>query len=216
MWCIPSLTAEYITRMLDVLEVYERPYAASRPVVCIDEKSFQLRSSKRAPLALRFGKAKRVDSEYVRHGTANAFVAVEPLGGYRHVRLTKRRTAKDFAAFIHFVVMVKYAKAEKVVLVTDNLNTHTTKALIDTFGEEVAAQIIERIEWHYTPCHGSWLNMAEIEINVLSLQCLKRRFSSREEATKHVRAWQRRRNLAKKGICWKFTSAKAKEKFKLV
>jgi hypothetical protein len=215
MWCIPDLTDEYIKRMMDVLEVYERPYDSNRPVVCIDEKNFQLLSSKRVGLALRIGKPKRVDYEYKRNGTANAFVAVEPLGKCRHVRVTARRTARDFASFLHFIVMVKYGKAEKVVIVTDNLNTHCAKSLIVTFGEEVAAKIMSRIEWHYTPCHGSWLNMAEIEINVLSEQCLSRRFGNRAEATKHVKAWQRRRNLAKKGICWKFTRAKAKKKFKL-
>jgi hypothetical protein len=215
MWCVPKLTAEYIKRMLDVLEVYERPYDPKRPVVCIDEKNFQLLSDKRTTIGMRVGKPKRVDYEYQRNGTANAFVAVEPLGNYRHVRITARRTARDFAAFLHFIVMEKYAKAEKVVIVTDNLNTHFVSSLIETYGEVRAVEIMSRIEWHYTPCHGSWLNMAEIEINVLSGQCLSKRFSDRAEATKHVKAWQRRRNLAKNGICWKFTQAKAKVKFKL-
>lgn len=215
MWCIPHLDAEYIRRMLDVLEVYERAYDPKRPVVCIDEKNFQLLSSKRKALALGTGKALREDYEYVRHGTVNAFVAVEPLGKTRHVRVTARRTAGDFAAFIYFIVMVKYAAADKVVLVTDNLNTHFAKSLVATYGQTKADQILERIEWHYTPCHGSWLNMAEIEINVLSRQCLRQRFGDRATATKHIRAWQRRRNLAGKGIAWKFTQAKARERFKL-
>ncbi len=215
MWCIPGLDAEYIRRMLDVLEVYERAYDPTRPVVCIDEKSFQLLSSKRKALALGFGKALREDYEYQRNGTANAFVAVEPLGKTRHVRVTARRTSRDFAAFVYFIVMVKYAAADKVVLVTDNLNTHFAKALVETYGQAKADQIMSRIEWHYTPFHGSWLNMAEIEINVLSKQCLRQRFGDRATAIKHVRAWQRHRNLAGKGINWQFTPAKARERFKL-
>src|SRR4051812_30621348 len=215
MWCIPHLTAEYIERMLEVLEVYERPLDPKRPVVCIDEKSFQLLASKRKTLALRSGKAKREDYEYKRHGTANAFVAVEPLGAQRHVRITKQRRACDFAAFISFMVMVKYHSADKVVIITDNLNIHFAKSLVETFGQAQADKILARIEWHYTPKHASWLNMAEIEINVLSRQCLSQRLGTREEAIRQVRAWQRRRNLAKKGICWQFTQTKAKQVFKL-
>jgi transposase len=215
-WCIPRLDAEYIRRMLDVLEVYERPFDPKRPVVCIAEKSFQLLSSKRKALALSVSKPLREDYEYQRNGTANAFVAVEPLGKTRHVRVTARRTARDFAAFVYFIVMVKYAAADKVVLVTDNLNTHFAKSLVQTFGQAKADQIMERIEWHYTPCHGSWLNMAEIEINVLSKQCLRQRLGDRATATKQIRAWQRRRNLAGKGIAWQFTQAKARERFKLI
>jgi hypothetical protein len=215
MWCIPNLSAEYIARMLDILEVYERAYDPKRPVICIDEKSFQLLTSKRKALTLRSGKAKREDYEYQRHGTANAFVAVEPLGAQRHVRITKQRRAGDFAAFVRFMVMVKYAWADKVVIVTDNLNIHFAKSLIETFGQAQADKILARIEWHYTPKHASWLNMAEIEINVLSRQCLSQRLGTREEATRQVRAWQRRRNQAKKGICWQFTQTKAKRVFKL-
>jgi hypothetical protein len=215
MWCIAQLSAEYITRMLAILEVYERPYDPKRPVICIDEKSFQLLASKRKALALRVGKAKRVDYEYKRKGTANAFVAVEPLGAQRHVRITNQRRGCDFAAFLRFIVMVKYHSAGKVIIVSDNLNIHFAKSLIETFGQEEADKILARIEWHYTPKHASWLNMAEIEINVLSRQCLCQRLGTREEATRHVRAWQRRRNLAKKGICWQFTQTKAKQVFKL-
>jgi hypothetical protein len=202
--------------MLVVLEVYERPFDPTRPVVCLDEKNFQLLRSKRKALRLGPGKPKREDYEYKRAGTANAFVAVEPLAGQRHVRITKQRRAVDFAAFLRFIVLVKYATAEKVILVTDNLNIHCAKSLGVTFGEEEADKILARIEWHYTPKHASWLNMAEIEINVLSSQCLSQRLGTREAAAKHVRAWQRRRNLARKGIHWGFTRAKAKEVFKLV
>jgi len=201
--------------MLAVLEVYERPFDPKRPVVCLDEKSFQLLRSKRKALSLGIGKAKREDYEYQRQGTANAFVAVEPLAGRRYVRVTKQRRAVDFAAFLRFIVMVKYAEAEKVILVTDNLNIHCAKSLVLTFGKEEADKILARLEWHYTPKHASWFAMAEIEINVLSAQCLSQRLGNREEAAKHVRAWQRRRNLEHKGICWKFTPARAKEVFKL-
>jgi hypothetical protein len=201
--------------MLDLLEVYERPYDPCRPVICIDEKSFQLLASKHKALAGGVGRTKREDYEYQRNGTANAFVAIEPLGGVRHVRITKQRRGCDFAAFVSFIVMVKYPSADKVVIVTDNLNIHFAKSLVETFGQVEADKILARIEWHYTPKHASWLNMAEIEINVLSRQCLCQRLGTREEAIRQVRAWQRRRNLAKKGICWQFTQTKAKQVFKL-
>src|SRR5262249_49884954 len=148
-------------------------------------------------LALRVGQAKREDYEYKRNGTANAFVAVEPLGAQRHVRITKQRRGCDFAAFISFIVMVKYYLADKVIIVTDNLNIHFAKSLIETFGQAQADKILARIEWHYTPKHASWLAMAEIEINVLSCQCLSQRLGTRQEATRQVRAWQRRRNYTK-------------------
>ena len=138
MWCIPNLSAEYIARMLEVLEVYEHPFDPKRPVVCLDEKSFQLLTSKRQALSLGIGKPKREDYEYKRQGTANAFVAVEPLAGVRHVRITKQRRAVDLAAFVQFIVLVKYAEAEKVILVTDNLNIHCAKSLVLTFGQEEA------------------------------------------------------------------------------
>lgn len=215
MWCIPKLDQEYEERMLDVLEVYERPYDRLRPVVCIDEKSFQLLSHDRPGIGMREGRAARVDYEYTRHGTANAFVAVEPQGNKRIVRITLKRTKKDFAKFLNFVVMQKYKRAQKVILVTDNLNTHNLSSLVETYGEKRARKIFSRIEWHYTPKHGSWLNMAEIEINVLSRQCLKRDFTMRSEVVKHVRSWERRRNLDKRGIHWSFTRARAKEVFKL-
>jgi hypothetical protein len=215
MWCIPKLDDEYTERMLDVLEVYEREYEPKRPVICLDEKSFQLLSTPRGTQPVSKGKFRREDYEYKRHGTVNAFVAIEPKGNFRHVRVTTQRRGVDFAAFLRFLVLEKYAEADKVVLVSDNLNIHTPKILHEALGEEAATKLLARLEWHYTPKHASWLNMAEIEIGVLTKQCLARKFSTKAEATKHVRAWQRRRNLASAGINWTFTRVQAREKFRL-
>jgi hypothetical protein len=207
-WSIAQLSAEYIERMLVILEVYERPYDPKRPVIGIDEKSVQLLASKRKALALGIGKAKREDYEYVRNGAGNALVAIEPLGAGRHGRITKQRRGCDFAAFVNFIVMVKYHSVDNVVIVTDNLSSHFAKSLIETFSQTQADKILVRMEWHYTPKHASWLAMAEIEINVLSRQCLSQRLGTREEAIRQVRAWPRRRNHAKKSICWQFTQTK--------
>jgi DDE superfamily endonuclease len=169
---IPQLTGEFVRRMLDVLEVYERPYDPKRPQVCTDEKSHALHCPARESLPPQPGRPLRKDPEYVRHGTANLFVTVEPQGGKRIVQVTKRRTARDFARHLQ-TISAAYPDADKIVLVLDNLNTHVKKSVIKTFGEAEGERLWSRFEIHYTPPHGSWLDMAEIEIGILSRQCLK-------------------------------------------
>ncbi len=193
-WCLAKPSSHFVAKMEDVLEVYARPYNAKRPVICLDELSKQLHSTPHGSLALQPGQFAREDYEYTRHGTANLFLAVEPLAGKRTVRVTERRTAIDFAHELRRIVMEDYAYAEKVVLITDNLNTHTTAALYEAFEPEEARAITERTEWHYTPEHGSWLNMAEIELSALSSQCLNRRIESPQRLEREVAAWQKSRN----------------------
>ena len=200
--------------MEDVLEVYARPYNAKRPVVCLDELSKQLHSTPHGSLALQPGRLAKEDYEYARHGTANLFLAVEPFAGKRTVRVTERRTAIDFAHELRRIVMEDYAHAEKVVLVTDNLNTHSTAALYEAFEPHEARAITERTEWHYTPEHGSWLNMAEIELSALSSQCLDRRTESQQRLEQEVTAWQKSRNEQAVSINWQFTTQDARIKLR--
>lgn len=211
------MTPEYEERMMDVLEVYERPYDPNCPVVCADEKSTQLLEDSRQSIPTKPGKIKKQDYEYKRNGTANIFVAVEPKGKKRHLKVTRRRKGWDFAGFIFWLVTKKYKYAKKIVLVLDNLNTHVgiEKVIINRYGKKLGQRIIEKLEVHYTPKHASWLNMAEIEINVYSNQCLKRRTPTIEELTKHTRAYTKRRNKNQATINWQFTREKAKQKFNL-
>lgn len=167
----PHANAEFVCAMEDVLEVYTRPYDPTHPVVCLDETSKQLVAETRTPLPAEPGQPQRVDYEYERQGTANLFMAVEPLAGQRYVTVTDRRTAVDFARIVKDLLEVRYPHADKVVLVLDNLNTHKPAALYQAFEPAVAWRLLERLEIHHTPKHGSWLNMAEIELSVLSQQC---------------------------------------------
>lgn len=215
MWCVPKLDEAYVGRMMDVLEVYERPYDARRPVVCFDEKSRQLLSRKRAGSHVARGRAKRTDCEYVRHGTANLFVAVEPKGGKRTVEVTARRTGEDVARALEKLAMETYREAEKVVLVLDNLNVHSPKVIEKHLPKRRAKAVLRRIEWHFTPKHASWLNMAEIEIGVLTSQCLRRDMASMNEMQAHVAAWTAERNRHEARIDWSFTTADARRKFRL-
>jgi hypothetical protein len=215
MWCIPNVTEEFKKRMLDVLEVYERPYDKNFPVVCMDEKSKQLLKDTRATIAGKPGKPERADYEYERNGTCNMFVAVEPKAGKRTVRVTKHRAKKDYASFIKYLVTRVYKKAKKVVLVEDNLNTHSKKVLIEMLGEKEGNKIARKIEWHFTPKHASWLDQAEIEIHSLEQQCLNRRIPDFQTMQSEVAAWVKKRNRDKCRINWQFTREKAKEKFKL-
>lgn len=201
--------------MLDVLEVYERPYDKNFPVVCMDEKSKQLLKDTRATIAGKPGKPERADYEYERNGTCNMFVAVEPKAGKRTVRVTKHRAKKDYASFIKYLVTRVYKKAKKVVLVEDNLNTHSKKVLIEMLGEKEGNKIARKIEWHFTPKHASWLDQAEIEIHSLEQQCLNRRIPDFQTMQSEVAAWVKKRNRDKCRINWQFTREKAKEKFKL-
>ena len=200
--------------MEDVLDVYARPYDACCPVVCLDETSKELHDTPNGVLPLEPGKAHRVDTDYQRNGVANLFMQVEPLTGRCRVAVTQRRTAFDFAEQLRVLVEEEYPQAERVVLVTDNLNTHQFGCLYERFPPEQARAIASRLEWHYTPEHGSWLNMAEIELSVLSRQCLNRRVADAQTLTREVLAWQTRRNREKKPMVWQFTTADARVKLR--
>jgi hypothetical protein len=200
--------------MEDVLAVYHRPYDERRPLVCIDEMPKQLVSEVRAPLPTRPGEPARYDSEYKREGVANLFMIAEPLVGWRHVEVTARRTAVDFAQVLRWVVEDVHPDAERVVLVVDNLNTHGPACLYEAFEPERARRIAERIEWHYTPKHGSWLNVAEVELAALSVQCLDRRIGSAAELRGEVEPWEDERNGRQVGVNWRFTTADARIKLR--
>jgi hypothetical protein len=200
--------------MEDVLDVYHRPYDAQRPVVCLDECSKQLIGEVREPLPPKPGHVAKQDSEYERRGTANVFMAVEPLAGQRTTQVTERRTRVDWACFVHMLLMTAYPLAEKVVLVMDNLNTHTIASLYEAFAPETARALAARLEIHYTPKHGSWLNMAETELSILSRQCLDRRLDDRDLMAREIAAWQNARNTAEGRINWQFKTADARIKLK--
>jgi hypothetical protein len=210
----PKANAAFVANLEDVLEVYHRPYDAKRPVVCVDEGGKQLIGDVREPLPLRPGSPAKEDHEYTRGGTANLFMAFEPLTGHRHVEVTQRRTNQDFARLVKGLLDERYPSAEKVVLVCDNLSTHTTAALYEAFEPAEARRLVERLEWHYTPKHGSWLNVAEIELSVLARQCLDRRIPDLEALRREVAAWERDRNAAAVKVDWQFTTADARVKLK--
>ena len=198
--------------MEDVLEVYHRPYDEKRPLVALDEASKQLVGEVVQPLPPEPGQPERFDYEYVRNGTANLFMVSEPLLGWRSVRVTQRRTAKDFAEVLRWLVEDVHADAEKVVLVLDNLNTHKVASLYEAFPPEQARRIAERLEIHHTPKHGSWLNVAEIELSVLTRQCLDRRIGTAAELEREVAAWEEDRNERAVEVRWRFTTADARIK----
>jgi len=203
-----------VAAMEDVLEVYHRPYNAANPVVCMDEASKQLIGEVRDPLAMRPGQIEKYDSEYKRLGTANIFIAVEPLAGQRTIQVTDRRTKSDWAEFIRHLLENVYSDAQKVVLVMDNLNTHTIGSLYEAFDAQAARKLACRLEIHYTPKHGSWLNMAETELSVLCRQCLDRRIDCKDKMTNEVTAWEKDRNNREVTINWRFTTADARIKLK--
>jgi hypothetical protein len=200
--------------MEDVLEVYHRPYDSDRPVVCLDEASRQLIGETRVPIPAAPGRPAREDYEYVRNGTANLFMISQPLSGTRHVEVTQRRTALDFAAVLRLISDDLCEDAEKIVLVMDNLNTHKLSSLYLAFEPAEARRLAERFEVHHTPKHGSWLNMAEIELSVLSGQCLDQRFADQPALTKAVDAWLIDRNERGVGVNWQFTTEDARIKLK--
>jgi hypothetical protein len=200
--------------MEDVLEVYHRPYDETRPLVCLDEASKQLIGEVAEPIAAEPGQPERFDYEYVRNGTANLFMTSEPLLGWRAVQVTERRTAVDFAEVLRWLVEEVHAEAEKVVLVMDNLNTHKLASLYEAFPPEQARRIAEKLEIHHTPKHGSWLNMAEIELSVLARQCLARRIETREELEREVATWEEERNERGVEVRWQFTTADARIKLR--
>jgi transposase len=200
--------------MEDVLDVYKRRYDEKYPVVCMDESSKQQIKEVRAPLKAKPGKVERYDTEYERNGTSNIFLAFEALAGKRKIEVTHQRRRTDWAHFIKELVDKDYRKAEKIVLVMDNLNTHTGASLYETFEPAEAKRILDRLEVHYTPKHGSWLNMAEIELSHLSRQCLDRRIPDQETLTKEALAWCHERNKRKVKVDWQFTTADARIKLK--
>ena len=198
--------------MEDVLDVYEMPYDPSIPVVCMDEKPYQLLGEARESWAMRPGDNKNVDSEYVRNGTCSIFAFVEPLGGKHHVSVREHRTAVDWAEEIKYLVDEMYPEAKKIILVMDNLNTHKPSSLYKKYKPEEARRIIKKLEIHYTPKHGSWLDIAEIELNVMTRQCLNRRIDSIEKLTSELAAWEKERNEKHAKVNWHFRTKDARVK----
>ncbi|VTT96506.1 Transposase and inactivated derivatives OS=Syntrophus aciditrophicus (strain SB) GN=SYN_01318 PE=4 SV=1: DDE_3 [Gemmataceae bacterium] len=210
----PKANAAFVANMEDVLAVYHRPPDDTRPVVCVDEGGKQLIGDTREPLPIRPGSVAKVDHEYVRAGVVNLFLAFEPLAGRRHVEVTERKTSVDFARFVRRLVDEQYPDAEKVVLVLDNLSTHTPASLYQAFEAAEARRLCERLEWHYTPKHGSWLNVAECELSVLARQCLDRRIPDMETLRREVASWERDRNAAAVAADWQFTTTDARTRLK--
>lgn len=200
--------------MEQVLDVYKRPYNKDYPVVCSDESPKQLIGEIRKEIPMQSGKEKKIDSEYVRNGVCNIFMMVEPLAGERVVKVTERRTKKDWAIWIKEIVDEQYPDAKLITLVQDNLNTHNPAVLYEYFSPEGAKRLIDKIEFIFTPKHGSWLDMAEIEINVLQKQCLNRRIESKDIVEREVNAWQIDRNNKTKGINWQFRTPDARVRLK--
>jgi DDE superfamily endonuclease len=200
--------------MEDVLAVYQRPHDPARPVLCMDETSKQLVSEMRVALPVEPGQPRREDYEYERHGVANLFLFCEPLTGWREVQVTERRTRLDWAAALRDLSDRYYPAADRITVVLDNLNTHGPASFYEAFAPDEARRLAERFEFHYTPKHGSWLNMAEIELSVLSRQCLNRRIGEAEVLRSEIGAWQQKRNAASKTIDWQFTAADARIKLK--
>jgi hypothetical protein len=209
-WCIPEGSAEYVAAMEDVLELYAEPPDPKRPRVCFDETPKQLIAETRQPLPARPGQAARYDYEYRRNGTCNLFLFFDPDAGWRHVSLTARRTKQDFAQQMKWLADERYPEAERIRVVLDNLNTHTPAALYETFAPEEARRILRRLEFHYTPKHGSWLNMAELEISVFSRQCWDRRIGDQDTLQRETRALENQRNAASATIHWHFTCREAR------
>ena len=209
-WCIPEADADFVAKMEDVLEVYQRPYDPLRPVACIDETNKQLIEEIRIPCEP--GHSEKVDSIYVRNGVVDVFMISEPLAGRRETVVTQTRTALDFAEILKYTSDTLYPMAEKIILVTDNLNTHSTSSLYKVFLPEEARRLAERFEWHYTPKHGSWLDMAEIEISIMSRQALGKPLPDLESFKQQVRAWTVKRNTQCVKINWQFNSQDARIK----
>jgi hypothetical protein len=199
--------------MEQILDLYAQPYEKARPLVCFDEKPVQLHRDVRAPLPIQCGKPKRVDYEYTRCGTCNLFLFLEPKAGQRHTLVTRRRTKLDWAYAMRYLVDVLYPEAPVIDVVLDNLNTHKPDVLIEIFGKLEAERILHRLVFHYTPAHGSWLNMAEIELSVLARQCLKRRLGDVFTLATELIAWELPRNQAHVTIRWKFTTQDARRVF---
>lgn len=215
MWVIPpEHSGAFVAHMEDVLDVYQMPYDPQVPLVCMDEQPVQLIKETRQPLPATPGQPEKVDYEYERNGTANIFLFTEPLSSTRHVRVTEHRTAVDWANEIRDLLEVRYPDAVRVRLVCDNLNTHGMGSLYEAFPPPQAHRLASRLELHHTPKHGSWLNIAEIELSVLTMQCLDRRIPDLETLTKETQQWEQRRNAAQKGVDWQFSTLDARIKLK--
>jgi len=212
MWCIPKIDGEYVARMEDILDLYAEASDPTRPVVCFDESPVQLIGEVRQPIPAAPGQLERYDYEYKRNGTANLFVCLDAHRPWRKVKVTERRTAEDFAICMRELTDVDFPEAERIRVVLDNLSTHTPGALYEAFPACEARRVLQRLEFHYTPKHASWLNMVEIEISVMSSQCLDRRINSRERLAFELDAWQRKRNASRARINWMFSTEKARAK----
>lgn len=214
-WCVPpKANAEFVWRMEDVLQTYLLPYDPYYPVVCFDEACKQLFGEVRPAQRTRRGRAARIDYEYERKGVCHQLMRCEPLRGWRHVKVTERRTRRDYAECVRELVDMHCPQAKRIRLVQDNLNTHDGASLYETFSPAEARRILDKIEFHYTPKHGSWLNMAETEINIMNSQCLNRRLDSQPLIAAEVAAWEKKRNFAKARIHWTFTLAAARRKLR--
>ena len=208
------MSGEFVARMEDVLDLYEEEYDPERPVVCFDETSKQLIEDTKEPIVAEPGRVKRYDYEYKRNGTRNLFVLCEPKGGWRHLEVTEHRTAVDFAEQMRWLVDEAYPDTETIRLVLDNLNTHKFGSLYEAFEPAEARRIARRLELHFTPKHGSWLNMAEIELSVFSRQCLRRRIGDEQTLRREIAALERERNATRATIDWRFTTQDARTKLR--
>lgn len=211
MWCIQEITPEYRKRMYDILDLYQEPYNPAQPVIGVDEKPKQLIEDSRPLIPMQQGKPEKYDYEYIRNGKANIFMAVNPKHGKRNTKVTWQRTNIDFAQFMGELVLF-YPYAEKLRIVLDNLSTHSRKAFYDTFEKEEADRILSKLEFHYTPKHASWLNVAEIEIGVMDNNCTGGRMKNINYLRNEVKAWNKRRNKEKCKIDWRFTRKDADRK----
>jgi hypothetical protein len=211
-WCIPTVSSEYVANMEDVLDLYALAFDPKRPQVCFDERPVQLLGDVYEPLPTQPRQVRRYDYEYERKGSANLFVMCQPLAGWRTVKTTERRTKVDFAHCMQDLVDVHFPDAEVIRVVLDNLNTHTPGALYEAFEPEEARRILRKLEFHYTPNHGSWLNMAEIEISILSRQCLKQRIDTQHKLQSVTHSWTKQRNEQQATINWDFDVTKARTK----
>jgi len=212
MWCIAAITAEYRQRMYKVLDLYKEPYNKAFPVVCFDEKSKQLLEDSRKPIPLKPGRVARHDYEYKRNGTCNIFAAIEPKAGKHYIKVTDQRTRQDFARFMKGLIEDQYEDATKLRVVLDNLNTHFEKSFYETFSKQESKKLLKKIQFVYTPKHASWLNMAEIEINIMDKECLDRNIGNRKELEKELETWCNQNNKEKRKIYWSFTRETADKK----
>jgi len=212
MWCIQEINDEYRKRMYDILDLYEKPYDHFNPVIGVDEKPKQLLEDSRTPITMKPTCPEKTDYEYIRRGKINVFVAVDFKGGKRYIKVTKRRTKQDFAKYIKHLVNVTFKNAKTLHIVLDNLNTHFLKSFYETFEKEEADLLLSKIKFHYTPTHASWLNIAEIEINVMDIECIGRRIKCPKILRNEINEWMKKRNHQRKIIDWRFTKNDADRK----